>query len=533
MSSVFAGLARGASIAPPAAPAPGPPPRLARGSPQQEAIWSAICEGESHLVVEARAGTGKSSTCREGMHRLLGADRSLSGRLAYVAFNRSIADEFQAGLPAGARATTMHAAGFAALKAALPGLGEPDRHKLRGIADRLLSGRDRESRKTKTCAVRLAEACKSQLLGRDARSQRYGLDAGTLCRLASAHGIDVRGREHALATMVPEMLNRALRQTASVDFGDMVWMPVMLELDFPEAEVLFVDEAQDLDPCQHALVSMMTGSGRIVIVGDPRQAIYGFRGADSRSMGTLSELFRATARGLDRLPLTATRRCPASHVRLARNIVPDFESLPVAPGGRWEEGVELADVVAPGWMVLCRKNAPLLSAAFKLVGRGVPVAIQGRDLGEGLARFVEDFEASGVAELLRKMADYRAAQMERLSEVDDSEEEAELVNDRCDCVRAVAAGCQTPVDVANRVRSLFKEVTRAEQSECVLFSSIHRAKGREAENVAILEPEGMPSPFARSPAAIEQELNLLYVAATRSKHRMSFLGPVPPPLIGA
>jgi hypothetical protein len=110
-------------------------------------------------------------------------------------------------------------------------------------------------------------------------------------------------------------------------------------------------------------------------------------------MGTLAGRLRATGRGVERLPLTATRRCPRSHVELARRIVPDFESLPGAPGGRWEEGVDAADVVEPGWMVLCRKNAPLLSLAFRTGRPGASRWRPGPDLGEGLARFVEDFEA--------------------------------------------------------------------------------------------------------------------------------------------
>lgn len=523
-TGLFSGSAKGVSSYTP------PAPRLKTGSAQQDAIWSTMLESDAHLVVEARAGTGKSSTCREGMHRLLEWEKSL--RLNYVAFNKSIADEFQSGLPSGARATTMHSAGFAALRAALPGLGEPNKFKLRGIADRLNPRRDPLSRKIKTAAIRLAEHCKGRLLGVDLRSQRYGVDPGLLVRLSSSHGIDLRNLPlPVVAEMVGKLLERALVETASIDFGDMIWLPVMLELGFDPCDVLFVDEAQDLDPCQHALVNLMVGEGRMVVVGDPRQAIYGFRGADARSMGTLGQMLHGSTRGVERLPLTATRRCPASHVELAAKIVPDFESRPGAPRGRWEQDVEASDVVEPGWMVLCRRNAPLLSMAFKTVGRGIPVAVQGKDIGEGLARFVEDFDATTLSDLTRQVASYRSGELGRLSEMDDVQEEIELVNDRCDCIGAASIGCLTPNDVSAKIRSLFREISKSEQSDYVLFSSVHRAKGREAERVAILDPQSMPSPWARTEEAIEQEMNLIYVAATRSKHRLSFLGPIPQPLL--
>lgn len=508
------------------------PGRVPRGSPQQEAIWGSLIADDCNLEVSARAGTGKSTTCREGMNRLLEANPGLAGRVSYVAFNRAIADEFQAGLPAGARATTMHKAGLNALKAAFPHLSEPNRQKLRGIADRLLPARDRISRKAKTASIRLAEHCKGGLIGADARSQRYGVDPGVLRRLACSFGVDLQGIEATVLGLVPELLKAAIRETASVDFGDMTWLPVMLELDFPPCDVLFVDEAQDLDPCQHALVMRMAGDGRMVVVGDPRQAIYSFRGADSRSMATLAGHLSSSRRGLESFPLTMTRRCPSSHVDLAARIVPDFEAIPGAPRGRWEEDVDPSDVIEPGWMVLCRKNAPLLGAAFRLVARNIPVAIQGREIGEGLARFVDDFDATTVSDLLRLVAAFRAAEYLRLSEVDDAEEEVELISDRCACVSAAAHGCGSPRDVSAKIRSLFLEVSARDQGRYVLLSSIHRAKGREAERVALLEPESIPSPWARSDLAIEQEENLAYVCATRSKHRLSFLGPIPTPLKG-
>ena len=59
-------------------------------------------------------------------------------------------------------------------------------------------------------------------------------------------------------------------------------------------DVVLVDEYQDTDPAQEALLHALAGDGReLIAVGDPDQSIYGFRGADTRAMARFPEVFRA------------------------------------------------------------------------------------------------------------------------------------------------------------------------------------------------------------------------------------------------
>lgn len=486
------------------------------GTDQQEAFWSAMVGGESHVLLEARAGCGKSTSAREAMHRLLECDSRL--RLTYVAFNRAIADEFQVGLPLGAKASTMHSLGYAAIRASIPNVGSPAPHKMRNIVDAMLPRRDRKTQRIKTAIIKLAELCKSHLID--------GENSEDLEHLAASHGIDLREGRATAFGLVPTVLTRCLKQPSIVCFSDMVWLPVMLGLDFPACDVLFIDEAQDLDPCQHALVTQATGDGRMVVIGDPFQAIYGFRGADTRSMSTLGRQLEHTPRGLERFPLTQTRRCPARHVELAARIVPDFEAMPEAPKGEIYEDVPL-DVLQPGVMALCRTNAPLIAVALNLAQSGVPVAVQGRDIGRGLARLIESFDAPNTATLVRRIHDYRVSEIGRLAEIEGSEPLIESIQDRCECLLAIAHVSDTPDEAVRLISDLFLEATPQTQERCVLFSSIHRAKGREADEVAILSPDLMPHRMAKTPEAREQEFNLAYVAATRSKWSLSFCGPIP------
>lgn len=488
------------------------------GTDQQEAFWGAVTGTDANIILEARAGTGKSASCREAIWRLMEADPA--ARTSYVAFNRAIADEFKEQLPPGSSATTMHSAGFAALRDAFPHLSDPDRRKMWRHVDSIMPRRDASTRKAKSASLKLTSLCKGFLIDSP--------EPDTLARLCASFGVNLPiGLRSTVFDAVPKLLRKSLADTASVDFDDMVWMPVRLGLNFPDNDLLFIDEAQDLNPCQHALVQLVASGGRIAVVGDPRQAIYGFRGADSRSMATLAECLAGRPRGLTMLPLTKTRRCPTSHVDLVTPIVPDFEAMDGAKGGRIDSDSD-RDILVPGVMTLCRTNAPLVSLAFKLVGASVPVAIQGKDLGEGLAKLIESFDAVTAADLTFKVERYRAAELNRLDAIDGSEDDVERLQDSCDCINAASAGCITSDDVSDRVRSLFVDCKKADQRSCVLLSSIHRAKGREADHIAILTPEQLPHPMAKSPSAVEQEHNIAYVAGTRSLHRLSFFGPIPP-----
>jgi superfamily I DNA/RNA helicase len=83
-----------------------------------------------------------------------------------------------------------------------------------------------------------------------------------------------------------------------------------------------VDEAQDLSPLRQMFAYAMAGPrGRLVFVGDDRQAIYGFSGADTDSLTKIEQHLQAK-----RLYLTSTFRCGKAIVAKAKELVPDYEA---------------------------------------------------------------------------------------------------------------------------------------------------------------------------------------------------------------
>jgi hypothetical protein len=503
---------------------PGPRRTAARpaavGTDQQEDFWRVITDTADHCRLTARAGTGKSFSLREGIWRRL--DVAPAERLQYAAFNRLIAAEFQADLPRGAVASTLHAAGFGACARGLRIEGV-DKRKPWRHASAILPAGGWEGRIARSAMVKLASLAKNYGLIHKSTDL---IPHDDLIRVAATHGIMIPPRyRNATLDGVTRLLGSCIDDTTCIDFDDMIFFPVLFGLPFDPIDMLLVDEAQDLSPLQHAMIRAM--SDRIIFVGDDRQAIYAFRGADSASMDTLDAALSADpARDLYALPLTLTRRCPRSHVELARALVPDFGCLPEAPEGIVNDDASGRDI-APGWLVLCRTNAPLVEAAFGYASAGQKVAIAGGDIGDQLATLAKSFQAVDADDLRRKAEAFRAAELARLAEIDGSEDDASALADQCECIVTAAGWGGTIAEVIESIEDIFADPTKEDAKSYILLSSIHRAKGRESDRVAILAPESMPHKRAVTAEALTQEYNLAYVAATRSKDRLDFLGPIP------
>jgi superfamily I DNA/RNA helicase len=294
-----------------------------------------------------------------------------------------------------------------------------------------------------------------------------------------------------------------------------------MELDFPSVDFLFIDEVQDLNPVQHALVPLMCPSGRTVIVGDPYQSIYAFRGADSESIPKLKAQLDA-----ETLPLTVTWRCPRSHVELAKQLVPDFDAAPEAAEGIVEHADEtVIDQCSAGDMVLCRANAPIISACLRMVRQHRRAIVRGRALGDQLKTIVRKLDASTVAQLVRAIQVWRAKEIERLERKDGTDHLIEQVEDKAACLEAIAETCGSPAEVPGVIDNLFADDIASNR---VTFSSVHRAKGSEARNVAYIQ---IPFSEARDrrrppqPWELDQRRNLRYVALTRSMERLTLVTP--------
>jgi DNA helicase-2/ATP-dependent DNA helicase PcrA len=231
------------------------------------------------------------------------------------------------------------------------------------------------------------------------------------------------------------------------------------------------------------------------------------------------------------LPLTVTRRCGRAIVAEARRWVPEFEAhADNGPGAvstaRYDqtptadsspaEAPWYFEQAAGGDFVLCRVNAPLVSQCFRFLAAGRKATIQGRDIGEGIARTIRSLKATSAADLVARLDEWLRKETNK-EQARKFPSEARLIalGDKHDCIVVFAEGCDTVEEVLQRVSSVF---TDNPHQPGIRLSSIHKAKGLEARRVFFLRPKGAgcPHPLAKTPWQQEQELNILYVGITRA-----------------
>ena len=481
-------------------------------SPYHERIFDFFDRDTRNGVVVAVAGSGKTTLLVELLKRV-----AAGTRVGFMAFNGDIAKEIERRVKAEsairARVTcaTLHGLGYRNLRSAYNTRYDErklDRvFQLESIAQsaRLLGGDRAVSEKSKRDLRRVVSMAKATLMDTDAASAR---------EMIEAWGMEFDFVESGwLLHLLPDILEACARMTESCDYDDMPWIPVVTDTAMELFDLILCDEAQDLNAAQMQLVlKSLAPGGRVIAVGDPRQAIYGFRGADTEAMTHLRELLRAV-----RLPLSITYRCPLSHVALAKQIAPEIEAAPGAPPGIAREIDEgrLLDEVRPGDMVIGRVNAPLVSSALSLIARGRKALVRGRDVGASLKGLLKTAGGERVGETVTRLNKMEQAELWKLEERGASALQMQAASDKFETLRAILARCETMKDAARVTEQIAQE-----SGGGVIFSTIHRAKGLEAERVFFLHPEDIQHPMAKRRDEIEQEMNALYVGLTRSKREL-------------
>lgn len=506
-----------------------------------------------HVIVEARAGTGKTTTLIEGLKMLKGIGSQLTpspqqravwdaicqsppdSSVCFVAFNSSIAKELVCRVPQGCEAMTLHRLGNQAVLRAFPELRRFNLDNAKWVVPDLiaeLTGRDiKDLRQNSPVLLKATEElvglAKMNLVGLTADPDGNGGWLEDLQALASHHGVEMDGCFAEVMDLVPRVIERCKSPRGKINFDDMIWLPVVLNLPLPRYDLLLVDERQDLNKCQMELA--IRAGHRIVAVGDRAQSIYGFAGADSEACRTFSAMLEGRSdRGLVTLPLTVTRRCGKAIVKEAQRYVPDFEAHESNPEGKVSrkrmptkdrptckpEELYSTDC-GDGDMVLCRTNAPLVSQCFAFLKRGQKANIQGRDVGQGLISTIKKLKAGSIPDLVGKLDHWRFIEEQKENNKrNPSEAKLQAIADRVECLNCFAEGAETVDQVIAKIEAVF---TDDKESPGIKLSSIHKAKGLEARRVFILQPpEARMREDKMQRWELEQEDNLRYVAITRA-----------------
>lgn len=318
-----------------------------------------------------------------------------------------------------------------------------------------------------------------------------------------------------------------------IDFDDQIYIPLLLaeERFFPKYDIIFLDEAQDLALLQHELLRRVTQPwSNIIIVGDPNQAIYGFRGADSDSFSKLVEEYQTKS-----FPLSTNFRCDLSIIEEAKRIVPEILPMEGKPQGHVQTIAEetlLATDIPAGSAILCRLNKPLFSLFFPLLKQGRQVRLLGNDIGKGLASILSKKTRNNV-ELRQIAQDLLGWKYETIDKIEErkslskqSKSSAafaiQQVEDKYECLLIVLKATGSKQAALKALEEMFDTTEEPE----IVLSTIHKMKGREYDNIYYLQHLLPPHILALiSESQQIQEKNLRYVAITRARHNLTYVTP--------
>lgn len=461
---------------------------------QQDALEK-FATGRS-LVIEAGAGTGKTSTLR-----LLAQSTPRKGQ--YIAFNKAIVVEAESKMPGTVNCSTAHSLAYRAVgKQFGTRLRTSQRMRAHDIAR--MVGLDAMVVTTEMGRKPLAAGFLAGLANRAiSRFCQTADPAPTAKHVPYVDGIDLPhsdGRRRyenndlvaaAVADVLPAMWKDLTDPHGRLPYKHEHYLKAW-QLRGPkiDADYILFDEAQDANPVMRAIVMAQTHA-QIVWVGDSQQQIYAWNGAVNAL---------AAVEGAERSFLSQSFRFGPEVAGVA-NIVLGWLDAELRLVGSPDIASVVAEVAEPD-AILCRTNAKALdtllghqASGYKvhLVGGGkdiVDFAKGARDLMAGRKSYLADLACfdtwSEVTEYVRN--DAEGSDLRML---------VQLVEEYGVDVILAALGNMVPEAAAD-----------------VVVSTAHRAKGREWNSVQLAEDlgskpeEGLPG---------EDELRLLYVAATRAR----------------
>lgn len=301
---------------------------------------------------------------------------------------------------------------------------------------------------------------------------------------------------------------------------------------------VLVDEAQDLNPLQHALVDLLrAGRDDLFLVGDPSQAVYGFNGADPTLLVDVATRFP----GVEIVRLPVNHRCTPQIVAAGVHVLAVTEQ-PAALVSKRADGALVErfaadddvdearriahyvtrsdpNLVRSGAIaVLARTNAQLAPIAEALGRAGVAVRRNATAAGTPLQVAVQQAAGLGSASRLRGWAHDILDAPPELSQHDAAAPERMVAAAALEFLREQPLGDGATFRAWVATTNPFDDAS----TEGVELLSFHAAKGREWHTVIVAGTESslMPHKSAHTVAAKAEEGRLLYVAITRATDRL-------------
>lgn len=487
-------------------------------------IFEEIKSGVGNLLVEACAGSGKTTTLINALNNI-----NENKKVLFCAFNTDIVKELEKkiGKRENVEISTIHSLGRKIIRTNLRKDIELNEYKynlqLYREIDNYCEKYQNVNKKNVHNINKLISLMRSNL----ACDEEGGID------VIKKYGIVCNRSELRVAI---DMIEWGMNNTDAIDYTDMIFLPNILNMQ-PwkcQYDYVFVDEAQDLSAAQLATVlKCQKINTRYIFVGDPNQAIYGFSGSDAESFEKIKNL-----PNMKLMPLSISYRCGKNIVKLAQNIVPSIQYEESNIDGEVKYDADLSEI-KDGDMIICRNNAPLMDIYYNLLRQGKKCYVKGRGIdedengfGNNLIRLIEStnieplnisLQEDGVfMRLCTKLVQLR----DRMMAEYDIDEDIALgtipctnLIDKINILKIIGENFNTASELKEEIKKIFNN----KNEEGISLSTVHKSKGLEADNVYIAFPSLMPSKTATKKWEITQEYNLKYVAITRAKKTLGFI----------
>ena len=494
---------------------------------EQSAIIYHDFRVEPTLIVQAAAGTGKTTTLR------LLAEANRSKRMIYLAYNKAIAEEGKKRFPSNVEVRTAHSMAYAAV-------GKRYAHKLEGdirparvkdelsyAVTRLPSGKGKNADEEDLSVSRYAyaHACVGMvkrwlstadpLPGTVAEAERQGL--------MNPVSVNSFGKDPLLKGM-REIWSRMISVNDELPMLHDGYLKLFqleqrekAEAGQPTAlsgyDVILFDEAQDANPPITDMV--MRQSAAKVIVGDPHQAIYAFRGAED-ALARFGD--GGAGQGVAwKYLLTSFRFGPEVAVAANMMLGVKGEKTAVVGKGPSSRVRPRLDKKKEPHVLLTRSNGEILEEAINSLETNERFALIGGIQGTRLWEVVD-------------VLNLREGQKDRIK--DPGIKSFDSFNELKQSIKGASdPDLEKKVDLVNRfgkgLPKMIKQIEQADVGEKKadrahrIFCTAHKAKGLEWSRPVMLG-NSFPKIFrdkerrALNPDLDEQEFNLLYVAVTRA-----------------
>lgn len=488
-------------------------------SEYQTAIFDHIVHGTGNAVLDSYAGSGKTSTIIAAMKLVPNTKKCL-----FLAFNRSVAEELTKKLESHSNCSvkTVHGLGLSIIKKEFGDVSVNDYKYISYLRNNfstmcgieLTDKRDIDDYISRI--IELLEFVRQNL----SQSKREITD------IAQKYGITIIGDE---VEVVHKLLKWGKQNVNEVDYTDMVWLPTELSINTKafQYDYIFNDEAQDYSIAYVNLFrKCFKRATRFVSCGDMYQSINQFAGASEDAFNQMCEAINTK---VFKLPISY--RCDRNIVLEARTIVKDLQYRENAGLGLIKHESSIKDIKGTD-MVLSRTNAPLFKLYGKLINNKIPCYIKGQDdnkdkllsiintysYGDSLSK---KFESDGLfPRLYDNMISERNRLVENGMDIFDANTSSSVSAkyDTISTLLTIANDCGTKTELVNKIETIFNK-----DEDGVCLSTIHKAKGLEADCVHILCRSTMPQKSAKTQSEIQQERNLIYVAITRAKHKLCYV----------